>query len=88
MPALVIEILVTAPVVSVAVAVAPVPVLVEAFHQLSQLIIFRPLGVKHPGYGNRRMQVPLESNHVEVKLDGRMIYHYDGKYLSFTFRDK
>jgi hypothetical protein len=74
--------------VAVGLAVAPVPVPVEAFHHLSQPIIFRPLGVKRPGYGNRGMRVPLESNHVEVKLDGRMIYHYDGKYLSFSFGDK
>jgi hypothetical protein len=74
--------------VAVGLAMAPVPVLVEAFHHLSQPIIFRPLGVKRPGYGNRGMRVPLESNHVEVKLNGGMIYHYDGKYLSFTFGDK
>jgi hypothetical protein len=39
-------------------------------------------GVGRPGYGNAGRQIKLFSNHVEVKLDHGMIYHYDGIYLS------
>ncbi|KAI0289730.1 argonaute-like protein [Russula brevipes] len=39
------------------------------------------IGVGRPGYGTEGRQIKLFSNHVEVKFDHGMIYHYDGIYL-------
>jgi hypothetical protein len=40
------------------------------------------IGVGRPGYGNAGRRIKLFSNHIEVKLDHGMIYHYDSIYLS------
>jgi hypothetical protein len=40
------------------------------------------IGVGRPGYGNAGRRIKLFSNHIELKLDSGMFYHYDGIYLS------
>ena len=45
-------------------------------------------GVKRRKYGNDGKVIKLRSNHVEVKLDPKMMYHYDGMYLSYSLEDK
>jgi hypothetical protein len=45
-------------------------------------------GVKRPKPGNRGKVIRVRSNHVEVKLDLKMLYQYDGMYLSYAWEDK
>jgi hypothetical protein len=45
-------------------------------------------GVKRRKYGNAGRIVKLRSNHVEVKLDQKMLYHYDGMYVLYSWEDK
>jgi hypothetical protein len=45
-------------------------------------------GVKRRKYGNAGRVIKLRSNHVEVKLDQKTIFHYDGMYLSYSWEDK
>ena len=44
-------------------------------------------GVKRRKYGNAGRVIKLRSNHVEVKLDQRTLYQYDGMYLSYPWED-
>ena len=45
-------------------------------------------GVKRRKFGNAGRVIRLRSNHIEVKLDQKMLYQYDGMYLLYSREDK
>ncbi|KAI0267569.1 Piwi domain-containing protein [Russula aff. rugulosa BPL654] len=45
-------------------------------------------GVRRREYGAAGRVIKLRSNHVEVKLDQKTWYHYDGMHLSYSWEDK
>jgi hypothetical protein len=45
-------------------------------------------GVRRRKYGNAGRIIKLRSNHVEVKLDQKTWYHYDGMCLSYSWEDR
>jgi hypothetical protein len=71
------------------------PLLTQAFPTLSSgrtgllpAEHIEAIGVKRRKYGNAGRVIKLRSNHVEVKLDQGMLYHYDGMYLLYSWEDK